>query len=126
MEILSRASLFGPSKRRVKSFLLPDGRTAHVRSLTEREWANYSTATLNESGKLKTSRLLDATRRLIVMTLCDESGDPILGVGDVEQLAEVDSATTQAIYNAALDHIGVRKEDVEELVKNSGGTPDEG
>lgn len=125
-EPLTREALFQPVARRVAEVKLPDGRVAFVRSLSEREWSNYTTQTLSESGKLRTSRLQDAARRLIVLCLCDASGTPILNAADVERLAEVDSQTTQALYDAAKKHVGTSEEDIQALVKNSEGIHVEG
>lgn len=125
-ELLTRETLLQPAKRRIATVDLPDGRKACVRSLTEREWSNYTSQTLTESGKLRTSRLQDATRRLIVLCLCDEQGTPILRPNDTEALADVDSQTTQALYDAIKKHVNTSDADIEELVKNSDGIHAEG
>lgn len=118
-----RDALLALTKRRFADVQLPGGETVRIRSLTERERSKYESETLTKKGDLNQSKLADAKRRLIALCICDGEGNTILQADDVKALEDVDSAVTQTLYDAIRLHCGFDQRDVEELVKNSGGTP---
>ncbi len=120
-QLANAEQLFAPCKRRYKSVTLPvSGLNVRIRSLTERETADYQTQTLAKSGNYKMSKLEDATRRLIVLCLVDGAGNRILNHTHMEKIAEWDSADAAHLYKECATYTGVNTEDIESLVKNSG------
>lgn len=113
--------LFAPCKRRYKTVDLPvRGITVRIQSLTERELSGYESAVVSTSGSgLKRNRLEDATRRLIVLCVVDAEGTRLLSDQHLSQLADWDSADTRTLYADCVQHVGLKAEDVEGLVKNS-------
>jgi hypothetical protein len=56
--------------------------------------------------------------RLVVATVCDESGAPVFKAGDVHRLADYPVSVVEPLVDAALKLNRITKEDVEELEKN--------
>jgi hypothetical protein len=116
--------LFGARpKRRYAELTLPiAGHRVRIQSLTERETSEYQAAVLSRTGQMGSysrQRLLDASRRLIVLCLVDTAGNRILNDTHVEQLAEWDAADTGYLYEECAKHVGLKTADIEELAKNS-------
>lgn len=118
-------ALFAPRARRYKTETLPIScLTVRIQSLTESELSRYEMAVVGTSDKAATrqARLEDAGRRLIILCLVDTAGNRILNETHSKQLAEWDAADSNYLYNACASHVGLRRGDIEELVKNSEGT----
>jgi hypothetical protein len=111
-------------KRRHEAVELPIcGMTVRIRSLTEREVSRYQMRTVAKRGGFRTERMLDASRRLIVLCLVNQEGGRLFGDDETDWLVEWDSADTQCLYNACAKHCGIDTSDIEELVKNSEPMP---
>lgn len=123
MQLLTRDAVLARKTRRFRTITLDDGTTFRVRSLNELERTTYENAILAKKGGLNADRMADAKRRLIVLTVVDQHDRPLFGDDDVAAMAEVDGALTGAMFDAAHEHCGFRKGDIEELVKNSEAIP---
>lgn len=111
-----------PPKRRFKEVQLPvRGKTVRIQSLFEQELSAYQLATISTDGtaKLRKARLEDANRRLLCLCLVDAAGNRLLGDGDTGRFAGWDSADTQFLYEECAAWVGLKRGDVEDLVKNS-------
>lgn len=107
---------------------LPEGMQPGVRSLTDKEKSLYEMEILKSKGKDQEARMEDARRRLVVITAVDLAvdGNPLIFEGlDVLALEDVDCLVTSAFYNGSTKHNGWNSGDIEDLVKNSGGTGEE-
>jgi hypothetical protein len=92
-----------------------------LRSLTAKEIGQYETTTLNtKKGGLVTDRLIDAKRRLLIMTAVDGSGNPFLTMSDLTSMEDTDGMIINQAYKACAKHVGISEDEVEDLVKNSG------
>ena len=97
------------------------GVTVRIQSLSEKEKSSYETRLIAKSGRgILRDRLQDATRRLIALCLVDENNDRIFLDSDVNQIGEMDSFISSRIYDAAQEHCGFNKGDIEDTVGNSG------
>lgn len=113
-----------PAARRYRDVTLPvSGHRVRIQSLTEREMSAYQSATLTQDGKLKPEKLAAASRRLIALCLVDAAGNRILNDSHVARLAEWDAADTQHLADECQVHVGAKRGDVEDLVKNSDAIP---
>lgn len=92
-----------------------------LRSLTEVEKSHNELEVLGRKGGLDKDRLLAARRKLIALCVVDGDGVPLLTADDVAALEQVDAAITGALYDAAIEHCGMKPGDLEDLVKNSAG-----
>jgi hypothetical protein len=91
-----------------------------LRSLTAKEHGQYETTTLSKKGGLVTDRLIDAKRRLVIMTAVDASGNPFLTMTDLAGMEDTDGLIINQAYKACAKHVGIGEDEVEDLVKNSG------
>jgi hypothetical protein len=119
--------LLAPTPRRYKVLTLPiSGKVVRIRSLTERESAEYQAAATRVQGgqpMLRADRLKDAARRFIVLCLVDSAGNRILNDTHVLKLAEWDAADVQFLWEECSAHVGLKASDLEALVKNSESAP---
>jgi hypothetical protein len=127
-KIATAADLFSaPPKRRfdVVGPLPVSGHTVRIRSLTSLELSRYQCATIATAGAgLKKSRMEDASERLIALCLVDDEGNPICTPEHVARMAEWDSADVEYLYERCARWVGVKKGEIEDLVKNSEGIGD--
>lgn len=123
--LITREQLITASKRRFCEFEIPDFGRVRIRSLTELERSNYEASTMGAKGEFKMSKLKQARRNLIALTVVDAAGDLLLNQpGDVKALEAKDGAITDAIFEQSLVHCGIKENDIEVLVKNSVGDTD--
>ena len=119
-DFVTREQLIAKSKRRYQEFEIPDFGKIRIRSLTERERSNYEADIMGSKGEFRKTKLVQARRRLIALTVVDANGNLLLDQpGDVKALEEQDGAITDAIFDQAMVHCGLRENDIEILVKNS-------
>ena len=121
MTIANRSALLKLCERRYIDLELEDtGVTVRIQSLSEKEKSTYETRLIAKSGRgILRERLQDATRRLIALCLVDENNDRVFSDSDVNQIGEMDSFVSSRIYDAAQEHCGFNKGDIEDTVKNS-------
>ena len=113
-----KAALLGANKRRFADVVIADVGTFRIRSLTERERSEYEAGFLDRSGKARTSKLVEAKVRLIVLCLCNAEGLQLLSDGDAAGLGGIDSTVSNKLFDECQTHCGFSEADVEDLVKN--------
>jgi hypothetical protein len=113
--------------RRYKNVSLPAcGLTVRIQSLKERELSWYGTQVVSKTGRGNVmSRIEDATRRLLVLCMVDDAGNRLFTDTDTDKLRDWDSLDTQTLYNEITPHVGLGRDDIETMVKNSPATPAE-
>lgn len=118
-----RKLLLGRFKRRHLVVPLPEvapGFSIRLRNLNELERSEYEIEQMSRNAVDREARLMEARRRLIILTAVeDESDEPLLTETDLHALGEIDSAITAKLYDHALTHCGLRRSDIEDLVGNS-------
>lgn len=128
MGFASREQLLGLAtrKRRHREVTLPvAGCNVRIQSLTERERSQYEAAVFSSRGGTNLSRMLDASRRLIVLCVVDGAGNRILTESDVPKLGDWDAADVSVLYVECAEHCGLNRSDIEALAKNSDTTGDD-
>ena len=108
--------------RRFQNVTIPGLGEVRIRSLRERERSKFEAMNLDENGKPNLERLLDAKRRLIVMSVVDAEGSPILTAEDVDALADLDSGIVSRLCDEISKHSGITATDLEALSGNSDAT----
>ena|GEM_PF-1018872 len=109
--------------RRYRAVDLPVcGAKVRLQSLTEGELSAYHRKTVSKRGGIQEARLEDATRRLLVLCLVDGAGNRLFSDGDTDKLRDFDAADTQHLYDECASHVGINRDDIEALVKNSEAT----
>jgi len=99
---------------------------ARIRSLTERERSAYEMSFTGKNGKPDRDAVSKLRARFISLCLVDANDELI--VHDHNELVDLDSKVIAELYRACADHCGIEQdavEEIEELEKNSGGTPAE-
>lgn len=112
-------------RRRYGQTMLPIAQLmVRFQSWKEAELASYDAEVASTTGRgLRKDRLEDATRRLLVRSLVDGNGNRLYGDDHADKLREWDAADTQHLYDAVRRHIGLDRDHVGDLVKNSESAP---
>jgi hypothetical protein len=114
-----RDALQSRSARRFQDFRLSDGTEFRVRSLTERERADFEASLFDGKGHVIKDRMLSARRRLVCMTLVDENNNPVYRVDEEHLLGDLDGGLVEELYQAAQKVCGLKDADVETVAKKS-------
>lgn len=124
MTYATREQFLAKARRRFKDVTLPvSGLTVRIRSLMEGEKEAYEAEMLTTKGEVRFNRLVNVRRRLVVLCLVDENGDPILSKEDVDALKDLDGADLAHLQEECAVHCGFKAGDIEALAKNSGSVP---
>jgi len=115
--MLTREQFLGSFQRRFRTVNTEAGEV-RIRNLTEAEKSDFEAGTLKDDGKLNLAHVRAQRRKLIVLVLVDNKGEPLLKPGDEAQLRHLDAAVTSAIWKAATEHCGFTGEEMAELEKN--------
>lgn len=92
------------------------GETYRIRSLTERERADYEIKLQDKKAGMSLNK---ARALLICRVLVDESNARLLNDDDAEAVSAIDGRIASALYAVALEHNGFAEDDIKDLVKNS-------
>lgn len=90
-----------------------------VYGLMGREKDRFEESLINQSGRKTRLTLADATARLCVLCIRDENGKRLFSDDEVAALSKKSNAPLARIYDAAEKLSGMKKGDLEEMVKNS-------
>jgi hypothetical protein len=104
---------------RVESVSLPDGRMVHVRELTAKERDEFEAAVTATRGRRVEVNLTNVRARLVVATICDETGKRILADSDVAMVGDMPAAVIDPIYAAAARLSGLSGRDEDDLAGKS-------
>ena len=110
------------SKRRFLEEPVPfdeDERWIRLRSLSAGEHGEFEVGTLTKKGGLVRERLVEAKRKLVSITACDEEGNLYLTVADVAAMETTDGRLIAFAYTQACEHCGITEAEIEDCVKNS-------
>ena len=102
------------------------GQKVRLRSITALEYADIE-ATLTRSAmearggnkQRQVRALADANIALITKCVVNGEGNPVFTSEHRSQLLEMDSAFSQALASACMEHCGVDAADLEQVAKNS-------
>jgi len=124
VQLLTRADLTGTNakQRRYESIPLPWDSSSGIRlrSLTAKEHAQFEASALTRKGGINTDALVRMKRRLLALTLVDESGNLILSESDIGAMEDTDGGLVNWAYGEACKHCRISESEVEDLAKNSG------
>jgi hypothetical protein len=123
-QLLSRDALLSATERRYKIVgpLPVRGGHCRIRSLDEQEAASVEAANYT-SGDLDMQKMLAANCRWIVACLVDGAGNRLLSPADVPRLMKWDRADVEHLYTEVKLHVRAKQRPMEEIEKNSAGTP---
>jgi len=121
----SAAELFGEApKRRFKVVgpLPVNGKQIRIRSLFEGELSAYQTKAITAEG-FSPIKMEAQNRRLIAACMVDADGNLLLQDVQAGRLREWDGADTSYLYEECAKHVGIKREGIEAIAKNSEETP---
>lgn len=116
---LTRAAILAAEDLRREPVRVPEwGGVVWVRTLTGEERDRWETmAFVSEDGKVRANE--DNIRaRLVALTACDETGDLLFSVGDIEALGRKSATAINRLFDAASRVNAVSAADMEELTGN--------
>lgn len=124
-EYASRADFLAPAKRRFKDVVLPVSKhKVRLRSWMDGEKEDYESAMMDrKSGGLKMDRVKQARRELIRRSVCDEHGELLLSLADMDALKSLDAADMAVLQEACQEFCGFKNGDIDNLVGNSESGP---
>jgi len=127
--LLDRNSLLKKEDLSVQKVELGKDEFVFVRQMTGRERDRFEQSLIKEEkgakGAVEYKRSLEDFRaKLVVCTVCDETGSLLLRPTDIEVLStSMSAARLEKIVNAAQALNNISEQDKEELVKNSEAAP---
>jgi len=93
------------------------GLTVYIRNMTVGERDSFDKEMFSASKKGEA--LIDDFRtKILVRTLCDESGQPLCKPDEFHQLASLSAKPMEKLFEQSQKHNGIGKEDIEELAGN--------
>ena len=117
---LTREDILGADDLRREPVPVPEwGGTVYVRTMTGRERdARETMAFISEDGKVRANE--DNVRaRLVALTVCDDTGELLFGLDDIEEIGKKSAPVLDRLYSAASRVNAVSVADIEELAGNS-------
>jgi len=113
----------GPCKRRYKEIgPTPVGQQCfRIQSLTEGELSKHQSASIGKEGFIP-SKAEQANRLLIAKCLVDQDGNRILADSQSAKLSQLDAADSTYLYDEISKHVGLKRDDIGDLAKNSSET----
>lgn len=94
--------------------------TVYVRIMTGAERDKFEADTVRTNGKDMKLNMINVRARLCVLCACDEKGKRIFLDADADALGDKSARGLDRIFSVAQRLNKLRKEDVEDLAKNSG------
>lgn len=125
--VLGRDDYRKKTVRRYLEIELPSGGVARLQSLTEKERAEFETATLKVNGgkrkdggiQIDKNALMTARCRMIALCLVDAESVRIFADTEIDLIMQMNAADTRALGDACDTLNGGNEEDYKELLKNS-------
>ena len=124
-ELVAREAFLTPAERRYQTIAIDGFGSVRIQSLTERQWAGFEMSAVAAKGGIIRKRVEDARRRLIALCVVDDAGNRLLSDSDVPQLEQLDGAVAAKLFDVCQKHCGFEDNEIEDLVKNSDGIPDD-
>lgn len=113
-----RDAFLGARKRRYRDVELFDGSRFRIQSITERERSEWESHVKVKRGQITRESLVMLRARLICLCVVDNDGELLFRPDDAAQMLSIDSAVTNALFEACQGHCGISDADVEGLEKN--------
>jgi hypothetical protein len=90
-----------------------------VRCLTGAERDDFEASLVSQKGKDKKSNFKNLRARLVAISVVDEQGAKIFSELDIPNLGQKNAAVLDRLFDKAQILSGFKKEDIEDLTKNS-------
>ena len=124
-DLVGREAFMKPAERRYQTVDINGFGAVRIQSLNEKEWAEFEMSAVASKGGIIRKRVEDARRRLIALCVVDEAGNRLLSNADVPSLENLDGSVAAHLFDTCQKHCGFEDNEIEDLVKNSDGIPDD-
>ena len=125
-DVLSKEDIWKAQDTKTREVDVPEwGGKVYIRSLSGKERDHFETSMIQIRGKSQKENFENLRARLLVLTIVDAEGKKIFTSKDIEPLGEKNAAVLDRLFIIAQQLSGLRKEDVDELTKNSEAIQDE-
>ena len=101
------------------------GGDVYVRCLTGTERDDFESSLVSKKGKSQDTNFKNLRAKLVALTVVDESGVRIFDDTDIPALGKKNAAALDRLFDKAQELSGFKKEDIEDLTKNSEAIPGE-
>lgn len=119
-KLLDKKEILEAADIKSETVAVPEwGGKVKVYGLMGREKDRFEESLINQSGKKTVISLANATARLCGLCIRDEKGKRVFSDEDVAALSRKSNAPLARIYDVAEKLSGMKKGDLEEMVKNS-------
>jgi hypothetical protein len=129
MGLLTREQILKSKDRSYKDVKCPEwGGSVRVQSLSGAERDQFEESILGQKQKDGSREVVTKNLRakLVAMSAVDKDGNLLFSPDDVLVLGEKNAAPLDRLFSAAQKLSGISKDDVEDMVKNSGTGQDAG
>jgi hypothetical protein len=124
--VLTKEQILSADDIKTETVLVPEwGGDVIVRGLSGVERDAYEMAVYRPDGKL-TNNPRNIRSQLVARSCVDENGKRLFTSLDAEQLGKKSGAALDRVFEVAAKLSGIRKEDIEEIAKNSQDDQSEG
>lgn len=91
----------------------------YVQELTGKERDAFEASLSSIKGKNITMTMDNVRAKLVIRSLCDEDGLRVFEDADLESVGNLPASELDKVFEVAQRISGLKKEDIEELTKNS-------
>lgn len=125
MQLLTKEQIQAAKDRHNKDVEIEEwGGTVRLRTLTGREREEYENF-LQARRKGKMINLMGAKCELLLRCIINEDGKPMFDRADLAWMNEKSAKATGLLFDVAMSMNGLSREDIDELVGNSEGDPND-
>lgn len=120
--VLTKDQIFASVDLKLEKVDVPEwGGEVFVRSMTGKERDKFESSNMVKDRKSNTYdlRMENLRARLVVLTVCDETGKRIFDDGEAELIGARNASVLARLYDVGARLSGITKADIEEIAKNS-------
>jgi len=116
---LSKDQILNANDLKIEEVQVPEwGGSVFVRGMTGSERDKYEASVTKLRGKEAQVDMRNMRAKLLVYTVCDESGTPLFSEADIEALGKKSANALQRLWEVAVRLSGISGQEAEEIEKN--------
>ena len=120
MTVLDRAAILAAQDMTIETLSVPEwGGDVCIRVIRAKERDAFESGVTEQRGRSTSVNYSNIRARLCALAMCNESGERIFTDVDVNELGNKSGAALDRVFDAAMRLNRMRKEEIEELAKNS-------
>lgn len=117
--MLTKDQILSASDRKIEEVEVPEWNgSVYIRNMTGGERDAYEASLIKMQGKSVQANMADARAKLCAICICDEDGNRLFTDDEAKELSNKCASALDRIYEKAESLNSLKREDVEDLVKN--------